>query len=80
MDKFSFEAHRTKRAKNYKVWQDRNHAKELGRYIPLEQKLDYLHHNPVRASWVEYPEDFLYSSARNYSGKTGLIHGITVLS
>lgn len=44
-----------------------------------EQKLDYLHENPVRAGWVENPEDFLYSSARDYSGKTGLIHGITVL-
>ena len=29
--------------------------------------------NPVTVGIVEKPEDFLYSSARNYSGLKGLI-------
>jgi len=29
-------------------------------------KLDYIHNNPIRAGIVEKPEDYLYSSARNY--------------
>jgi len=27
----------------------------------------YIHNNPVKAGFVEYPEDYLYSSTRNYA-------------
>lgn len=30
------------------------------------QKVNYIHENPVRAGIVDKPEDYLYSSARNY--------------
>ena len=39
----------------------------------LEQKLNYIHNNPVKAGFVEKPEDYLYSSARDYIGIKGLI-------
>jgi hypothetical protein len=39
----------------------------------IDQKLDYLHNNPVAAGWVDKPEHFLYSSARDYVGDKGLI-------
>jgi len=32
------------------------------------QRTGYIHNNPVRAGIVEKPEDYLYSSARNYVG------------
>ena len=35
--------------------------------------MDYLHNNPVMAGFVEKPEDWLYSSARNYQGMKGII-------
>ncbi|WP_262713337.1 hypothetical protein [Algoriphagus aquimarinus] len=35
--------------------------------------MNYIHENPVRAGIVEKPEDYLYSSARNYAGMKGLI-------
>jgi hypothetical protein len=31
-----------------------------------EQKLDYIHFNPVKAGLCTLPEDYLYSSARFY--------------
>ena len=34
----------------------------------IEQKMNYIHMNPVRAGIVSNPEDFIYSSARNYAG------------
>jgi putative transposase len=37
------------------------------------QKLDYIHKNPVEEMIVEYPEDYLFSSARNYAGRTALL-------
>ena len=30
------------------------------------QKLNYIHNNPVKAGLVEMPEDWSYSSGRNY--------------
>jgi hypothetical protein len=32
--------------------------------------------NPVRQEIVEKPEDYIYSSARNYCGKNGLINAV----
>ncbi|MCF6185009.1 MAG: hypothetical protein L3J56_10405 [Bacteroidales bacterium] len=32
------------------------------------RKLDYIHQNPVKELIVEHPEEYLYSSARNYAG------------
>jgi hypothetical protein len=39
----------------------------------MDQKLDYIHENPVKEGVVENPEDYLYSSARDYAGKKGLL-------
>ena len=39
----------------------------------FEQRLDYIHNNPVRAGVVWNPEDYLYSSAIDYSGENGLL-------
>jgi hypothetical protein len=39
----------------------------------IESRMNYIHENPVRSGIVENPEDYLYSSARNYSGMKGLI-------
>jgi putative transposase len=35
--------------------------------------LKYVHDNPVVAGFVEKPEDWKYSSARNFCGLKGLI-------
>lgn len=68
LDKFNFEARRTRRAENFKLWKDDNHAlnlDELGGDIVL-QKINYIHNNPVRAGIVANPEDYIYSSAGDY--------------
>lgn len=64
-DKFSFEARRTGRAENFKIWRDDNHAIDLTD-IDILEKIDYIHNNPVKAGLVEYPEHYLYSSAGDY--------------
>jgi len=57
----------------FQLWQQDNHPIELYNAKILHQKLDYIHDNPVVAGIVEKPEDYLYSSARNYCGMPGLI-------
>jgi len=39
----------------------------------FHQKLNYIHYNPVEAGFVEKEEDYLYSSARDFYDKKGLI-------
>lgn len=58
---------------HYQFWQQGNHPIELWSNEVIDQKLDYLHNNPVVAGWVDAPEDYLYSSARDYAGGKGLI-------
>ncbi|MFW9970579.1 MAG: hypothetical protein ACFFDF_10285 [Candidatus Odinarchaeota archaeon] len=59
----------TKNQKNkkYQIWRQDNHPIELYTNEVIDQKFDYIHENPVRAGWVTNPEDYLYSSARNYA-------------
>jgi len=51
---------------SFKVWQDGFHPVTIGSKRFARQKLLYLHDNPVRKGFVEHPEDWKYSSARNY--------------
>ncbi len=61
--------------KYYQFWRQNNQPKELLPYQGsfTEQKLDYIHNNPVAEGIVENPEHYLYSSARDYAGGKGLI-------
>ena len=63
---------------NFQLWQQDNHPIALYNQKILHQKLDYIHYNPVEAGIVEKPEDYLYSSARDYYGLKGLIDIIMV--
>ena len=72
LDKFGFEALRSRRAENYKIWKDDNHAIDMSD-IDIFEKLSYIHDNPVRAGIVEYQEEYLFSSARDYAGRKGLV-------
>ena len=59
-------AENLERVPNYKVWQDGNHPELLYSNKFINQKLDYVHYNPVVEEIVRNPEDYLFSSARDY--------------
>jgi putative transposase len=50
----------------HKVWQDGFHPIAVESEGFFLQKLQYIHENPVRKGFVEKPEHWKYSSARNY--------------
>ena len=51
----------------YQFWQQDNHPILLeGKW--LDEKIEYIHQNPVEAGWVNEPEEYFYWSARNYAG------------
>ncbi|WPR75766.1 REP-associated tyrosine transposase [Algoriphagus sp. NG3] len=70
---FEYHAKFNKRSGDLQFWTHDNHAIELYRPEMIESRMKYIHDNPVRAGIVENPEDYLHSSARNYSGLKGLI-------
>ena len=63
------------RNSEYQFWRQDNQPKEV--YSPsfAFQKLNYIHNNPVEAGIVDKPEEYLYSSARDYkqARKCGLL-------
>jgi len=74
LDTFLHLGNRIKRVKGYKVWQDGSHAKVLQSKEFMQQKLDYIHNNPVAAMIVDDPVDYIFSSARTYMNeKDGLL-------
>jgi predicted ATP-dependent Lon-type protease len=52
---------------------DGNQAKEIYGNQFLEEKLNYIHNNPVEEMIVSKPEEYLFSSARNYAGLDSMI-------
>ena len=63
---FKKAAEKEKGKRKYKIWQDDYQPKILYTDKVCRQKLAYLHRNPERKGFVTKPEDWLYSSARNY--------------
>lgn len=70
---FKKAAEKVKRVNQYKVWQDGYHPVLLQTNTMLDQRLQYIHQNPVEAEWVDEPEYYWYSSARDYAGQKGLL-------
>ncbi|TAF77750.1 MAG: transposase [Bacteroidetes bacterium] len=64
--------------KDYQFWRQDNKSIELWSVDVIEQKLDYIHKNPVEMGFVSEPEHWKYSSAIDYSGGKGLLELIYV--
>lgn len=56
-----------KRKQIYKVWQNGYHAGKVYSNKFIKQKVNYIHNNPVVEKLVANPEDYMFSSARNYA-------------
>jgi REP element-mobilizing transposase RayT len=56
----------TQKDRSYHFWKRRPLSIELFSPQVFDQKLDYIHSNPVNAGLCEYPEQYKYSSARFY--------------
>ena len=68
LEYFSKACEHLKKEQKYKVWQNGYHAEPIYSNKFIRQKLDYIHNNPVRDKVVTLPEDYYFSSARNYAG------------
>ena len=68
---FKGAADKHSRNRNHQLWQQHNHPEEV--YSPkfTLSKINYIHNNPVEAGLVDKPQDYLFSSAVDYTGGKG---------
>jgi REP element-mobilizing transposase RayT len=59
--------------KDWQFWQQHNKPLEIKDQEMLDKTLDYIHHNPIVAGFVNKAEDWKYSSAADFCGLKGLI-------
>jgi REP element-mobilizing transposase RayT len=64
---FRFFANQSNEYGKYHFWQYTNHPTYLYTNEVIDQKRNYIHKNPVRAGIVMNEEDYIYSSACEYS-------------
>jgi REP element-mobilizing transposase RayT len=73
---FYKKAHKNDRA--YQFWQEGYHPEWIQNDSMMQQKLDYIHQNPVKRGYVDKPEHWRNSSARNYSGLESVLSEVCV--
>lgn len=59
---------KNERNNDFQFWQQHNHPVELSTSEMLQQRLDYIHNNPVSLGLVEKEEEWTHSSAGDYHG------------
>ena len=62
----------------FRFWRTDNKPIELWSNDVIDQKIDYIHQNPVEEGLVFKAEDYVYSSAIDYSGEDGLLEVIVI--
>jgi REP element-mobilizing transposase RayT len=75
---FKNAAQKSSNVTNYQFWRHDNKPIELWSTKVIHEKVNYIHQNPVEAGLVYRVEDYVYSSALDYAGESGLLDNITV--
>jgi putative transposase len=73
LEQLAWHKARHKSDRDYQLWQEGSHPKEISTDDMMWQKLEYARNNPVRRGYVDDVLHWRYSSARNYAGQPGLL-------
>ena len=63
LNQLSYYRAKHKAQSDHQIWQEGFHPQELSTDREMNQKIDYIHHNPVARGLVSRPEHWRYSSA-----------------
>jgi REP element-mobilizing transposase RayT len=78
LEQFKKAAQKSSNVTNYQFWRHDNKPIELWSTKVINEKVNYIHQNPVEAGLVYKAEDYVYSSALDYAGERGLLEHIIV--
>ncbi|MDR9416677.1 MAG: transposase [Gracilimonas sp.] len=74
LEKFRAAKRSHKKDREHQLWMEGIHPKQIMSHKMMEQKINYIHHNPVKAGLVEKGSDWKFSSWGDYNGdSTGLV-------
>ncbi len=79
IQQFTKAAAQSSNVKHHQFWRHDNKPIELWSNKVITEKINYIHKNPVEEGLVFIPEDYVYSSARDYSGEKGLLDNVIVV-
>ena len=78
LEQFIKAGEKSSNVKKYQFWRHDNKPIELWSNKVIFEKINYIHNNPVEEGLVYYPEDYVYSSAKDYSGEKGILDNVIV--
>ena len=79
LNQFQRAAQSSSNVNGYHFWRHDNRPIELSNNRMIDQKIDYVHNNPVEAGIVLQPEHYIYSSAIDYAGGKGILENVQIM-
>lgn len=81
LQRFEQSSQNLRRLEKYQLWQSCSNPTHIDfrQLFKLQERILYVHENPVRDKIVAKPEDYLYSSAGDYAGQKGMVN-VTVIN
>lgn len=76
LEQFRKEAYKSSNVKHYQFWRHDNKPIELWSNKVISEKIKYIHNNPVKKGLVSKPEEYIYSSAKDYAGEKGVLENV----
>ena len=73
LDQLAYFKLRHKLDQDHQLWQEGSHPELIANEEMMQQKLEYIHNNPVKRGYVDDPLHWRYSSARVYARRPGLV-------
>ena len=74
LEQLAFYKKAHKQNQGIQFWQEGVHPELIQGEAMMRQKVEYIHQNPVKRGYVDNPEHWRYSSARDYQGVQGLLN------
>ena len=81
LQRFEQSSQNLKRLEKFQLWQSCSNPSHIdfNQVFKLQERILYVHENPVRDKIVTKPQDYLYSSAGDYVGTKGIVN-VTVIN
>ena len=75
---FKKAAEKSSNVRNCQFWRHDNKPIELWSNNVIQEKINYIHQNPVVEGLVYKAENYVYSGASDYAGEQGLLDDVMV--
>ena len=79
LEQFKKAGSKSSNVNKYQFWRHDNKPIELWSNKVIDEKINYIHNNPVEEGLVFKVEDYVYSSAIDYAGEKGILDGVIVV-